>query len=587
VRRKITKAAHRLLYFAVAACAPQSFDSREKVFLQLSFLRRAYLPLLLVFCVAFAFRPLSPEDDFWAHASIGRWIWNHQQIPTHTLFVWGGYKPDWIAHSWLTQLVFYGVLQGGGGWTAQGATSSGTGPLVVVLCTIATVALVFYRLWRLWSRYSEPGIVALVLFALGIFAASLRFHPRPELFSAVFLTILLCHLIENHDTNEYSIAPRRWFQVLSLGDWGIVAMFALWANFHGAVMIGMVLLIAKALCDLLQHRLDVRARRSVFLAVLCVLATGLNPFGARAYWSDVWNSTHSVMFAHIVEWRPPISVQEFLTMVKGGNAPPSLNYVIAEALLALAALWMWNSNPQRRWSQAAWIVIMGAMFLRQRRHLWIFAIVCLVVAAANARYLNTEPLWNLWRILTRRKPEEVIPQGIVQLARGGAVLCVALIVAMFAWSARSFRVVSAKLPDGASHVLERRFAPSQQNLRIFNDYENSSYLQWRLNGLDATGRVRSAGRYPLYIDLLNAYPDEVFTKYLDIVYDEEKSKKKNPSKRAKAARMFCELNANVVILKPALHASTLAKQLNSWKDWKRIYSSRDGDVWVKAKTTPR
>jgi hypothetical protein len=46
---------------------------------------------------------------------------------------------------------------------------------------------------------------------------------------------------------------------------------------------------------------------------------------------------------------------------------------------------------------------------------------------------------------------------------------------------------------------------------MFNDYENSSYLQWRLNGPLQSGpnqgRVLAQGQRPLYIDLLNAYPD--------------------------------------------------------------------------------
>jgi hypothetical protein len=76
-------------------------------------LAKIYLLLLFLLVVRLTWRPYLPFDDFWAHAAVGRWIWQHGQAPTHTLFLWSARQP-WIAHSWLSELLFYGILTVGG-----------------------------------------------------------------------------------------------------------------------------------------------------------------------------------------------------------------------------------------------------------------------------------------------------------------------------------------------------------------------------------------------------------------------------------------------------------------------------------------
>src|SRR6185312_10574405 len=90
--------------------------------------------------------------------------------------------------------------------------------------------------------------------------------------------------------------------------------------------------------------------------------------------------------------------------------------------------------------------------------------------------------------------------------------------------------------------------------RVFNDYENSSYLQWRL-----------AGRPPLYIDLLNAYPDGLMREYQEIAYRPER-----------AQHLLAERGVGVVVLttnrggSPSL--AGLAARLDRDDGWARVYA---------------
>src|SRR5690606_7311378 len=86
--------------------------TRQNPLVQL--LPRLYLPLLLLFIAVATWRPLTGSEDFWAHAAVGRWIWQHAAAPQQTLWLWSTPPIEWIAHSWLSQLVYFGVMRTGG-----------------------------------------------------------------------------------------------------------------------------------------------------------------------------------------------------------------------------------------------------------------------------------------------------------------------------------------------------------------------------------------------------------------------------------------------------------------------------------------
>ena len=115
----------------------------------------------------------------------------------------------------------------------------------------------------------------------------------------------------------------------------------------------------------------------------------------------------------------------------------------------------------------------------------------------------------------------------------------------------------------------------QSNLRgrMFNDYENSSYLQWRLNTpLAATGRVPSKGRHPLFIDVLHAYPRQVMVDYQDIL---------KASKRGR--KLLVERRVDYVVLGTRHRKSGLARHLNGAgkREWAQVYNKADAVIWVQ------
>ncbi len=113
---------------------------------------------------------------------------------------------------------------------------------------------------------------------------------------------------------------------------GLGFVFVLWANFHGAFAIGLLLLAVTAVCDAVQDRFDRRAWSLLAAAALCLLATLCNPYGVEL-WRDVMRSIGSNTMARIQEWQSPLWDSRLWWHVAG------------EALLALGAMWAVVAQP--------------------------------------------------------------------------------------------------------------------------------------------------------------------------------------------------------------------------------------------------
>jgi hypothetical protein len=215
---------------------------------------------------------------------------------------------------------------------------------------------------------------------------------------------------------------------------------------------------ATVLCDLVQDKIQtgiisLRAKRHLLLAVLGFSAIWINPYGsvlARLA------AVSGAAFSRIDEWKP---------FWREPLLDPTL--ITGEAVLVLLAFFMWLGNLQRRWAHAVWLLLMSALFLSARRHLWL---------------LRLHALWS-WRLTAYAQYSiACATESLARLARRGTHpgdRSTRLWIASAAPPTKSVhRVVAPDLPLASSRFLQSRYAKA----RVFNDYENSSYLQWRFAG---------------------------------------------------------------------------------------------------------
>ena len=483
--------------------------------------------------VMIVWRPLPGWLDFWAHAAVGRGTWESGHVADRTLGLWTASEP-WVYHSWLSQVIFYGLASTGDPEQAAAVVLGFT--LVMALLPFALIAL-------LWGRCGRLSAWAAVPFVLALQGLAVRLQTRPELFTAALLVVLMLLLLRWSRPDSAPRLTRRE----KLAAVGVLAMFVLWVNLHGAVVLGCLVLAVTAACELVQTRFAVRARVLALLAVLAPVAICINPYGL-AYWQTYRPVTDSTFAASILEWRP-IWMEPQL---------PQEMWIALGVLVPLAVA-AWALNPLRRWSQLGWLVALGVMFVIARRNVWPFTLTALMVLAANADAINPAALWRritLWR----GRREVPVPAALRWPVRLGVLVwlglqCVLVIDGLRPW----LPLYPAKLEGGIVRFLSEN--PIEG--RVFNDYENSSYLQWRL-----------AGRPPLYIDLLNAYPDRVMRDHKEMTRATERGRV-----------LLDEQQIGVVVLTTNRAGSSslvpLASYLDEHADWVRVYADGDGVIWVR------
>jgi hypothetical protein len=494
--------------------------------------------LVLIVSMLLIWRPLDANQDFWAHAAIGRWIWQTGHVPSQSLFLWTSSQP-WVYHSWLSQVTFFGLTNVGGPEIFP--------KVVLVLTAVLALAPFALACW-MWTWGGRVSSWMLIPVLVAIQALSIRFQARPELFSEVLLALLVTFLV------AWSRAPAldstgRLSRRDKIGALVMLAMFVVWANFHGGVMLGLVILGVTAVCDLIQDRFNRRSQVLALTALLAPLMVLINPYGL-AYFQAL-QSIGGVSFAYLVEWMPP---------GQGPRPLPAEMILGLQVLIPLASV-AWLLNPRRRLAHLGWLLAMGALFAQARRNIWPLTVVSMLVLAANAASLDPEALWKRLSSLGQGEAGGQPLPGLLRWSGRLVVLC---------WLLLQFRLilidfqpwrslVPARLEQGVvSCILQ-----NQLTGRIFNDYENSSYLQWRM-----------AGSPPLYIDLLNAYPGQLMEDYQSVLRMDQSGRK-----------LFESLEIGVVALtteRPSIPSlAPLADYLDNSRRWARVYAGKDGAVWVR------
>lgn len=527
------------------------------------FVRRLYLPFLLLLCALWTFIPIEGGDDFWAHAAIGRIVLDTGHIPRATVYLWSADVP-WVFHAYGSGIIYALLLRLGG-------------PYLALCLNFALAAVPLILVWR-HAKY-RAGEVPLLLVGLlvpALWFCSVRWRLRPEGFSVLFFTLVLLFLAQEKRKNWQYVA--------------VAGMFALWPNLHGGVLVGIMILwaavVAQALTPLIEKAVQwprqmlgllwgsfvksspktdsERFFRPAFgeektsswagprfdapllaLAALCsVLPLLCNPwgFGYRTVFAGTAATSN-----HIAEWR------HFWTY-------PIMNREIAWGLCALLVFTflLWCLDRQKRAALGAALLILGALWLQARRQMWLASITCMVALAQSAMLLNGE---RLYRMLKRQKDAR-LDAPMKNIAQVGMLL-----ILMSACAANTPRHIRPAVGTTAPVAMSQFLITKAPKGRIFNDYEYSAALEWFLGG-----------KRLLYIDLINAYPPELFDGWFDVAHARPAGLKTLDTKKVDlvALRPLTNKDKDDVIY-------SLTQYMGKSKAWKQIYSGEDGHVWMRRK----
>ncbi len=449
--------------------------------------------------------PISP-NDFWYHARAGSITANTGHIPTTNLFSTGVpldkpyYNQGWIAH-W----AFYKILEWGGlAWIVVFRSA----------CMALAYALIPVAAMRRARRVAQSRLTgqetpaqllelengaartaacaALLTFAM----SALNMDVRPQTFSFPLFALFAFVIY------EWPFAARmRPFYIAFLA----LAM-AFWSNTHGAFFTALVVIFATLAGELLHfrrpfrlfgERLPMPALRSLgVLAALCVVASMLNPQGAKIFVYVVSLANNAIGKQFIQEWKPPqFHIQEWNSIV----------FFMSPLLLA----WLlWNAQRKSAGGPARSIVgmrageclVLAALLIMGVRNVRSIVWYALFFAPACAGILTAYRLKaGVWWQNAAPSP----PRAVYVINAVMALLLLSLIVPVLPWIKPelplppAYRARFAPTPRGAFPIgfsgepplLLENTTPVEaahflrQNPprgRLYNEMVFGSYLMWAL-----------------------------------------------------------------------------------------------------------
>ena len=226
-----------------------------------------------------------PALDFWWHIKAGQVILETRSVPTTDIFSFTEAGHPYFLQNWLGEVLLYLVYRAGGP------------PLVIFFHSLLLLGATV-PIYLLASRRVRSIPAAVAATCLAVVPLVLHSHIRPQAFSfllfAWFLFILL----------EFRSRPRLL--------WLLPVLMALWANLHGAFVLGIVLIVLFLSLDIAgrcfsgedRFRGSEAVRLIVTLFMTCA-ATLINPQGFGIYHYVVTTVWHPVALARVTEWQAP------------------------------------------------------------------------------------------------------------------------------------------------------------------------------------------------------------------------------------------------------------------------------------------
>lgn len=227
------------------------------------------------------------HTDLWGHLNFGRWVAEHGSLPTADPFASVQLNQPMLHSAWLSQLVGYEVQY-----------TFGNEGLSLGHCLLVTLmgAVLMLAVAKRGTTGTIVWTAGILMFILGL---PILGTIRPQLFGmlcAAFTLLAISDLITKR-------TPLFWLPIL----------FALWANLHGSVLMGIAMLGLFAIGmtyeiwkeaggDFAKVKVDPRLSRVWLAVVIATVATFLNPHGPLLLLRTIFFGEHAAL-QYITEWR--------------------------------------------------------------------------------------------------------------------------------------------------------------------------------------------------------------------------------------------------------------------------------------------
>jgi hypothetical protein len=386
--------------------------------------------------------------DLAYHLKAGQLMVAEHALPRTDMLAWTTAGRPWLDQNWGAQLVLYGIWRLGGF------------PLLTVVNALLAVAA-----WGLVGAACRRRTANLRVIAgavlVGFATAVATFSVRPQMFSLLLFAVELYLL-------EVARARPRVALVIPL-------LMVLWANLHGAFIVGLGLLVIEAAAAA-WRRDRAGAVRYALVTVASIAGLLVNPWGTRVFGYALSLPANRVVSGMISEWAPT-NVREL----------PGL--LLLPAIGLLVAALVRSPAPQRVPEHLLRMALLGGLAFWAVRGVAWFGLALPVALCALAREHQPRPA----------AADRGVPalSGLVLAALALALVAAAPPVQRTLLHHRSELVAA---PVATADWL----AANPQPGRMFNYQPWGSYLELRLGpgvqvGFDSRLELPPADRWSGYL----------------------------------------------------------------------------------------
>ncbi|MGE5206787.1 MAG: hypothetical protein ACM3PW_14310 [Chlamydiota bacterium] len=424
--------------------------------------RRVFIIILGLGLFAMAARGVH-DPDVWWHLRAGQEIVVIHHVPRQDIFSYTRYGQPWIAHEWLSEVVFYLIFRVAG-WT---------GLTVVFAGVIGGTFLLLYR-----QCAGRPYIAGLVT-ALGAITTIPSWGVRPQMFSLLLAAVFLWLLAKARASEPDRMRFLWWMPPLLL----------LWVNLHGAFLLGPALIGITLAGWLLEAWLGLeswprawaRLGRLGLVLAACVAVIPLNPNGFELYRYPFQTLQARTIVDYIVEW-----------------ASPNFHSVDFKPFLGLLLLtWLVVAVSRKRLSPTQILLLLATAYggLSAVRHIPIFVLVAAPILAEGLDELAARRHWFSATEEKPPAPAKLALNFVFLLAVAG------LTGVRFYQAVKGQAAGEAKrYPQAATEFLICEHVPGP----IFNYYDWGGYF---IAKLYPQYRVFIDGRTDLYGKLMDTFSE--------------------------------------------------------------------------------
>ena len=416
------------------------------------FSRRGTDVLLAVVMMALAAALLADlagefDVDSWLALVAGRDVW-HNGLPHHETLTVIAHRAVWIDQQWLSQLASYGLYLLGG---------LGLLGVCIVALFASSVAGATAGARRLGAPFR--GVLLVLPLCLVLIAPSREVRTQEF---AMPLFVALAYLLARDSRGP----SRRVYWCLPI--------LVLWANLHGTVTLGALLVALRGLTvgwerrHLLLHS-AAQWKRPLALILGAPIAILITPYGLGMLGYYRTTMLSSTLRHAVTEWQPITS------------AP-----ITAGAFFVLAglAVWSFGRHPSRTtiWERLA-LVALAAGSISVIRNVLFFALFALMIVPVSLAIEGR-----------RSKPPTDRRRGPINaLLAAGALI--AVLIATASTLTRPARAI--ELHSQRTGVLDavQRARQSDPSLRVLTDDHFADWLLWRDPAL--SGRMANDVRFEL------------------------------------------------------------------------------------------